>query len=140
MPSNYDPKRPDETVFRTPYPELIEAYRASDVFISTSYIESFNTAALDAFACGRPVLITNTQGFMDVLEEGINGFSVPPRDPAAVAEKLVNLARHRDLCRRMGESARNVAAKFDWSIMVKDYLRVYEQARSHKSPAPKPTT
>lgn len=128
IPSGYDPERPDERVFQTPYRELIAAYRACDVFAATSYIESFNTAALDAFACGKPVLITNTQGFMDVLEEGVNGHSVPPRDPAAVAERLLHMAHNRELCQRMGEAARNTAAQFDWSLVAQRYLRVYEEA------------
>jgi glycosyltransferase involved in cell wall biosynthesis len=127
IPQGYDPKNPDESVFQTPYPELIAAYHACDVFVSTSYLESFNTAALDAFACGKPVIVTNTQGFLDVLEEGVNGYSVPPRSPAILAEKLLHLAGHRDRCRAMGEAGRKIAANYDWARVARLYLEVYEE-------------
>lgn len=128
IPTGYDPRQPTEQVFATPYPEMIAAYRASDVYVATSYIESFNMSALDAFACGRPVIITNTHGFMDALEEGKNGFSVPVRDPAAVAEKILVLARNRALCLAMGEAARRKAAEYDWEQVVDRYVAVYEEA------------
>lgn len=128
IPSGYDPKQPGDVVFQTPYPELIAAYRACDVYVSTSHIESFNTSALDAFACGKPVIITNTQGFMDLLEERVNGHSIPPRDPGALAETLLVFARDRDLCHRMGEAARLTARQYDWQEVARRYVGVYEEA------------
>jgi glycosyltransferase involved in cell wall biosynthesis len=128
IPRNYDPKHPTEAVFDTPYPELIAAYRACDVYVSSSLVESFNTAALDAFACGKPVLVTNTQGFMDLLNDGINGWSIPPRDPAALAEKILNLVRNPEACRHMGEAGRRIAAEYDWARVAERYLTVYQEA------------
>lgn len=128
IPSGYDPRKPSNVVFETPYPELIAAYRACDVFVATSYTESYNTSALDAFSCGKPAVITNTQGFMDTLEDGVSGYSVPVRNPAAFAEKLLWLARNRDRCRQMGEAARKVAAQYEWEKVAKRYLAVYEEA------------
>jgi glycosyltransferase involved in cell wall biosynthesis len=128
IPRNYDPKHPTEAVFNTPYPEMIAAYRACDVYVSSSLTESFNTAALDAFACARPVIITNTQGFMDLLNDGVNGWSVPPRDPDALAEKILNLARNPAACRHMGETAHRLAAEYDWTRVALRYVSVYEEA------------
>jgi glycosyltransferase involved in cell wall biosynthesis len=128
IPSNYDPARPSSTILQTPYAEMIAAYRACDVFVSTSYMESFNTAALDAFSCGKPVIVTNTQGFTDVLSEGINGYSVPPHDPDALARKLVELAGNGELRTRMGQAAQQAAKNYDWSKVAQRFLTVYEEA------------
>jgi glycosyltransferase involved in cell wall biosynthesis len=128
IPPGFNPRRPADAILQTPYPELIAAYRACDVFVSSSLTESFNTAALDAFACGRPAIVTNTQGFMDVLNDGVNGWSVPPRDPDALAEKILHLARNRDFCRTMGEAARATASNYDWNAVAKRFVSVYEEA------------
>jgi len=132
MPRGYDPAHPTEAIFQTPYPELIAAYRACGVYVSSSLTESFNTAALDAFACGKPAIVTNTQGFMDVLNDGVNGWSVPPRDPAALAEKILNLARNPDACRRMGEAALAKAAAYEWTDIARRFVSVYEEARANR--------
>lgn len=128
IPTGYDPLHPTNLVFQTPYPEMVAAYRACNLYVSTSYIEAFNTSVHDAFACGRPALITNTHGNMDVLKEGVNGCSVPPHDPEAVAEKLLHLARNRDVCARMGEHALATARLYDWTGVAKQYVAVYEEA------------
>ena len=50
-----------------PFPELINLYRAADLFVSVSYVECFTTAGLDALACGRPILVSRNQGIRDVI-------------------------------------------------------------------------
>lgn len=128
IPAGYDPRRPNDVVFHTPYPELIAAYRAADVFVATSYIESFNTSALDAFACAKPVIITNTQGFMDLLREGINGYSIPPRNPHALAERILMMVNDRERCKQMGHQAMETARDYDWHRVARRYVTVYEEA------------
>ena len=103
------------------------------MFVATSYIESFNTSALDAFACARPVIISNTQGFMDLLQEGTNGYSIPPRDPHALAEQLLALAKDREGCRRMGQSALKVAREYDWSNVAERYVEDSQEAIARAS-------
>ena len=60
----------------------------------------------------------------------MNGFSVPPRSPEAVAEKILHVARNRDQCRAMGEVAMKTASAFDWGKVVHSYVAVYEEACS----------
>lgn len=127
IPHGYDASHPTEAVFQTPYPELIAAYRACDVYVSSSLTESFNTSALDAFACGKPAIVTNTQGFMDLLDDGVNGWSVPPRDPEALAEKILNLARNRDFRLQMGQAALRVASRHEWREVARRHVAVYEE-------------
>jgi glycosyltransferase involved in cell wall biosynthesis len=78
----------------------------SDVYLLSSLSEGIANAALEAMACGLPVVSTACGGMAEVISDGVEGFVVPVRDSAAMADALVRLGRDPQLRRRMGGTAR----------------------------------
>ncbi len=92
--------------FRDDVPALLAAF---DVFVLPSLYEGLPNAVLEAMACGRPVVATAVDGTPEVVEDGVTGLLVPPRDPARLSEALLKLAGNARLRKRMGREARRRA-------------------------------
>jgi glycosyltransferase involved in cell wall biosynthesis len=81
--------------------------RAMDVFVLSSYtVECFPMALLEAMAAGRPAVCTAVGGIPEMVEDGLTGFLVPPRQPSALADRLVGLLTDDEAASRMGRAAR----------------------------------
>ncbi|MCA9774748.1 MAG: glycosyltransferase family 4 protein [Myxococcales bacterium] len=87
-----------------------EVARSKFVVIPSEGAESFGLAALEAFALGKPVVSTNSGGLAEVVDEGETGYTCPPGDPEALAEKIDLLARDHGKIRAMGRLARERTA------------------------------
>ena len=84
-------------------------------------------------AVGRPVVASDVGGTRDALENGITGFVVPPRDPGALAEKVLWLLEHPDLAQQMGrEGRRRVETVFSLSRMQESFGNLYLSILSRK--------
>ena len=79
-----------------PYSDLINAYRSSNLYISTSYVESFGNAAADALACGIPIIVGKKHGIRDVILEGETGWTMPEETPDSLAELIIDLYKKRE--------------------------------------------
>lgn len=89
---------------RSDVPELL---RAMDVFVLSSFsVECFPIALLEAMAAGRPAVCTAVGGVPEILEEPETGFLVPPHDPEALADRLVQILSDPVLAQQMGRAAR----------------------------------
>jgi glycosyltransferase involved in cell wall biosynthesis len=87
--------------------EVADIWRRSDIFVLASRGgEGLPRALLEAAACGRPLVVTDVPGNRDFVRDGVEGFLVPPDDPASLAEALARLASDAGLRRRMGLAAR----------------------------------
>jgi glycosyltransferase involved in cell wall biosynthesis len=96
-----------------PQATLPELFRAADVFVLPSLVEGMSLVALEAMACGLPI-ITTTHGQGEIVRHGVDGFLVPIRDPAAIAAQLELLYRDSGLRRQMGRNAREQALRHTW--------------------------
>lgn len=99
-------------------PELLSKM---DIFCcpSISDSESFGVAAVEAMACGVPVVASDVDGFREVVEDRVTGFIVKRRDPAMLANKLYELACDPGLRERMGDAGRqHVRAHYEWDSCV----------------------
>lgn len=95
--------------------ELRDYYSAGDVVVTTPWYEPFGLTPLEAMACGRPVIGSAVGGITFTIADGVTGFLVPPRDPAALAERLRQLLNDSASRNRMGEAARTrVERGFTW--------------------------
>jgi L-malate glycosyltransferase len=93
--------------------------------------ESFGCAAVEALACGVPVVASNVDGFNEVLSEGKFGVLVPRDDPRPLAEALRDLILHPDKRRALSEEGRKaVAERYEWSNCVDNMLGVYQVVMS----------
>lgn len=87
--------------------DVADIWRRTDIFVLASRGgEGLPRAMLEAAACGRPLVVTDVPGNRDFVRNGVEGFLVPPDDPAMLAEALARLASDADLRRTMGMAAR----------------------------------
>jgi glycosyltransferase involved in cell wall biosynthesis len=90
------------------------AIAAASVYVLPSYREGTPRSVLEALAMARPVITTDAPGCRETVEEGINGFLVPPRDAGALADAMERLIRGRDRLEPMARASRTLAErKFD---------------------------
>lgn len=103
--------------------QVAEAYANAHIAVLPSYREGLPKSLLEAAACGRPIVTTNVPGCREVVEEGLNGFLVPAKDPMKLFEQLQKLVRDSKLRARMGqESRRLMERKFDPEKIYKAFL------------------
>jgi glycosyltransferase involved in cell wall biosynthesis len=103
-------------------------YQAADIFVLPSLSESCGLALLEAMACGLPVVITEVGGMVEHVQDGLNGFVVPPRDPAALAAALRRLIHDAELRQAMGErNAQRIRERYTWDAVADAYLATYKR-------------
>ena len=109
--------------------ELISRYQESDAFLLSSLGEGVANVAVEAMACGLPVVTTDVGGMREAVSDGVEGFVVPFHDAKAMADALEKLARDPALRRRMGQAARQRAlAQFNLANQQKEYARFFREA------------
>ncbi len=108
-------------------------YAAADVVTMPSHYESFGMAALEALACGKPVVATNAGGPAFIVEDGVSGVLTPPGNAAMLASHLEQLL-HDDAERTtMGAAARERALRFSWEHVACDILGIYRDLLQQRS-------
>lgn len=105
----------------------------SDVFVLPSLYEPLGIAAMEAMAAGLPVIATATGGLVELVQEGITGYLVPPGDPESLALKIRHLLNDGSLRRAMGERAREESVEMTMEKTVEAYLDLYVRlAEDHR--------
>jgi glycosyltransferase involved in cell wall biosynthesis len=94
--------------------EVLDEMAAHDVFVFPSLFEGFGLVLLEAMAMGLPIITTPHTAGPDLITDGVEGYIVPIRSGAAIAERLEQLRREPDRCVTMGEQARVRARDFTW--------------------------
>ena len=97
-----------------PRAQLPALYAQMDVVVLPSLAEGFGLTALEAMACGRPVIVSDHTFGRDLIEDGVNGWTVPIRDAHAIVERLRTVARNPELAHAMGQAARLTAQRYSW--------------------------
>ena len=97
-----------------PHHLLATYYRAADVVLVPSRSESFGLVALEASACGTPVVATAVGGLLSLVEDGVNGYLVPERDGHLFAKRVAQILVDAQLARAMGVSAVRRSAAYSW--------------------------
>jgi D-inositol-3-phosphate glycosyltransferase len=105
-------------------------YSAADIVVVPSQYESFGMVALEAMACGTPVIASETGGLAFLVKHGETGFHVPAADPQALAKQLEELMMDEVLRARIGKQAASYAKEFSWSIIVDRILNLYTSVLS----------
>jgi D-inositol-3-phosphate glycosyltransferase len=115
--------------FRGPQPQLAlpDYYRAADLCLVPSYHESFGMAALEAMACGAPVVASRVGGLATTIQDGVTGVLVPPRDDVALATAIASLLGDGARRAALGRQAARWAQSFAWPSVTRGLLDVYEE-------------
>lgn len=104
---------------------LAEFYSASEAVLVPSRSESFGLVALEAQACGTPVVAAAVGGLRYVVVDGITGFLVEGHDPADHADRLLDLLRDPEGAGRMGAAGATQALRFSWDATAAEIRSVY---------------
>jgi glycosyltransferase involved in cell wall biosynthesis len=109
--------------FRT---DVLGCMKSFDLFVMSSVTEGLGTALLDAMACGKAIVATRTGGIPEVVEDGVTGRLVPPRDHTAMAQAILALLADDEQRRRMGEAGlARLQTRFTVERMVAETAAVY---------------
>ncbi|TWP53659.1 glycosyltransferase family 1 protein [Lentzea tibetensis] len=121
-------------VARSAQPALL---RSADVVVCGPWCDRPDALALEAMACGAPVVTTAVGGLVDAVVNGVTGRHVPPRDPGALTRTLHSLLASDTDRYEFGIAGRDrVCARYSWDRIASDTLRVYERARMLARQAP----
>jgi len=108
-----------------PHHLLSTYYRAADVCVVPSRSESFGLVALEAAACGTPVVAAAVGGLRTLVDHGRTGFLVDARDPARYAGYIDEVLGQADLAARLSTEASLLARQYTWSTTAARLRRLY---------------
>lgn len=117
----------DRVRFVEPQPHhlLSTYYRAADVALVPSRSESFGLVALEAAACGLPVVAAAVGGLRTLVEHGRTGFLVEGRDPEAFAAYVAEIVANRALATQLGDAGATRSRGYTWSTSAARLRRLY---------------
>ncbi len=110
-----------------PQAKLVDFYRAADVVLVPSRSESFGLVALEAQACGTPVIAADIGGLPYVVQHGRGGFLVEGHDPSDHADRLLQVLGDPGLQAALGEDASRQALRFTWDATTDQMVAVYDE-------------
>jgi D-inositol-3-phosphate glycosyltransferase len=108
-----------------PQSELAEWYRAATLVMVPSRSESFGLVAVEAQACGTPVVAAAVGGLRTAVADGVSGKLVDSRDPAAYARVIRDLVAHPAALARLARGAPEHASRFGWTVTVDRLMNLY---------------
>lgn len=114
--------------------ELHKYYSQGSVFVLPSLEEGLAMVQPQAMACGLPVICTTNTGGEDIVRDGVDGFVIPIRDVEKLKEKILYLHKNPEICRQMGQSAKErVSTGFTWDDygdkMIANYERILKERK-----------
>ncbi len=115
--------------------DLPRYYASADIFCSPATgQESFGIVLLEAMASGKPIVATDIEGYRRVVEPGVDGLLVPPKNGRALAEALLRLAGDPSSRMEMGQAGRSKAQHYTWSAVAGRVLAYYLRLLSERYP------
>jgi D-inositol-3-phosphate glycosyltransferase len=102
-------------------------YSAAEAVVMPSFYESFGMVALEAMACGTPVVASHTGGLAYLVQDGITGFTVPGGDVQALAGRLIQLIDDPHLRQRLGAQAAEYARAYAWENIASKIDQLYRE-------------
>ena len=107
-------------------------YSAAEIVIMPSHYESFGMVALEAMACGTPVVASQVGGLAFLVQDGITGYVVPGGDAESLAKTLEKLMKDPELRERLGQQAAEYAKFYSWDKIATRIKNVYEEMLEKK--------
>ncbi|MEW6378178.1 MAG: glycosyltransferase family 4 protein [bacterium] len=98
-----------------------------DVLVLTSLWEGLPLVLVEATAAGIPIVATDIDGNREIVRNGINGYVVPPRNPAAMAERVISALQHPEQLAYTGKAQRFLVQGFDLHHMIRQLELLYQE-------------
>jgi D-inositol-3-phosphate glycosyltransferase len=119
----------DQVQFIEPKPHHILStwYRAADIVLVPSRSESFGLVALEAAACGVPVVASAVGGLVSLVDDGETGYLIEGRKPADYADAMRTILNDSELAASMGKAAVERAKAYTWRAAAERLLEVYAE-------------
>jgi glycosyltransferase involved in cell wall biosynthesis len=118
-----------DTVFmgKVLYEDVSKYQNMLTISVSLSNAESFGVAIIEASACEKPVIVSAVGGLIEVVQDGVTGIVVPPRNPEAAAAAIIALINNPALMHEMGKNGRKrVELLYKWEDNVKQMVIIYQ--------------
>ena len=119
----------DDVVFagKVSYDDLARYYASADIFCSPATgAESFGIVLVEAMAAGKPVVVSEIEGYKGIVTHGHQGLLFPRQDPEALASALALLVDNPDLARSMGAKGRQSVEEYRWSVVASQVESYYQ--------------
>jgi len=100
-------------------------YSAADVVVVPSHYESFGMVALEAMACGTPVIASQVGGLAFLVKDGVTGFVIPDNEPHLLADRLVDILSNQELQNYLGQQGKLTARDYSWEKIAARIFNVY---------------
>ncbi|NOH02953.1 MAG: glycosyltransferase [Chloroflexi bacterium] len=110
-------------------------YSAAEVLVMPSLYESFGMVALEAMACGTPVIASEVGGLGYLVQNGVTGYTIPDSDPEVLGQTLTRLLGDRDLRLEMGCRAFEYAVNYRWEKIGTQIVDVYRDVMNKEKEA-----
>jgi D-inositol-3-phosphate glycosyltransferase len=108
-------------------------YSAAEVCILPSRYESFGMVALEAMACGTPVIASKVGGLSSFIQNDVSGLLVPEGDEVALAEKMHLLLSQPSFKDTLASNARSRANQFSWPVVSRQVLSLYQSLQKERT-------
>ena len=108
--------------------DIPDFLRLLDIFVLPSIGEGISNTILEAMATGLPIIATNVGGNPELVEDGVNGYLVPPGNPEKLAKYIIKLTESSDTRSLLGKASLDkVTEQFNWDSTVEKYINVYDE-------------
>ncbi|MGM5482983.1 MAG: glycosyltransferase [Nanobdellota archaeon] len=98
------------------------------VFVNPALVEPFGITILEAGACGVPVVATKIGGPSEIIEDGVNGLLVDPKDQKDISKKIIKLTKERMLWNKISKNAvKNIKNNYSWKKAAEKYLAAFKE-------------
>ena len=122
-----------EFLGHVPYAEMPRQYRQAAVVVMPSLVEATSLACLEAMASGCAVVATRVGGLAELIEDGVDGLLVEPKNPQQIADAVCKLLQDADLRQRLALNARKkVVDRYSWKRQAEKVVTVYERLLQEK--------
>ena len=120
--------REDQSILSLPSLDLIKAYKAADVFVFPTLLETFGNVQIEAMAAGLPVVTTNAPGAKDLVYHEKNGLVSEMKDTRQMAENIDRVLSDKGLRETIIQNGLDTCENYHWSDIASKYCKAYEKA------------
>ncbi len=107
--------------------KMVNLFQNTSIYLHPAHHEGLPTVVLEAMACGAPVITTAVSGSLDVIQDRVNGWLVPPHNPIALAQAVKLLLRAPELRDELSVKAvQTVREHYSWDVVGSNYLAEYQ--------------